>query len=222
MAKVDLSVYGIIDPAVTGREDITERVLAAAAGGMTLLQYRYKDADTATMVADGRMLRALHVTCPLLINDRVDVALAVGADGVHIGQSDMSPTDARRLLGPDAIIGLTIKTADDVANAPIDLIDYACIGGVFKTTSKNNPDPPVGLNGLRNLADKLRARGARFPIGAIAGITADNAGAVISAGVDGVAVISEIFVKPDVTAATRVLGAVVSEALKERVEGDLS
>ena len=153
---------------------------------------------------------------PLLINDRVDVALAVGADGVHVGQDDMAPADARALLGPDAIIGLTIKKPDHVTAAPVGLIDYACIGGVFQTLSKDNPDPPVGLAGLAELSAALRVRAPALPIGAIAGITADNAADVIGAGVEGVAVISDIFMADDVAGAARRLRQIVDDAKAER------
>ncbi len=212
MNPVDLSVYGIIDPAVTGRDDMPDRVKAALGSGLSLLQYRDKAGGTAEMIAAARTLKGVlsDSAVPLLINDRVDVALAAGAHGVHIGQSDMIPEDARRLLGPSAIIGLTIKTADDVDRAPLDLIDYACIGGVFVTSSKDNPSPPVGLDGLRLMAERLRARGARFPIGAIAGITANNAGSVMAAGADGVAVISALFAADDIATAARDLATAVA------------
>lgn len=221
MNPVDLSVYGIIDPAVTGRDDMPDRVKAALGSGLTLLQYRDKAGSTADMVAAARNLKAAMAghSVPLLINDRVDVALAAGADGVHIGQTDMTPQDARALLGPSAIIGLTIKSAADVDRAPIDLIDYACIGGVFVTTSKDNPSPPVGLDGLTHMADRLRARGARFPIGAIAGINADNAASVMQAGADGVAVISALFAADDISAAARDLATSVTHGRRGRLDG---
>ncbi len=92
---------------------------------------------------------------PLLINDRVDVALAAGADGVHVGQDDMAVADARRLLGPEAIIGLSIKTVAQAAAAPIDLLDYVGIGGVFATTSKDNTSAPIGPAGLARIAERV-------------------------------------------------------------------
>ncbi|MEM1045434.1 MAG: thiamine phosphate synthase [Pseudomonadota bacterium] len=222
MNPVDLSVYGIIDPAVTGRDDMPDRVKAALGDGLTLLQYRDKTGGTAEMIAAARRLKQVlsDSPVPLLINDRVDVAMAAGADGVHIGQTDMTPQDARNLLGPSATIGLTIKTAEDVDRAPLDLIDYACIGGVFVTSSKDNPSPPVGLDGLQAMAERLRARGARFPIGAIAGINAGNAGSVMAAGADGVAVISALFAADDIAAAARDLATAVASGRRNGVDTD--
>ena len=153
---------------------------------------------------------------PLLINDRVDVALAAGADGVHVGQDDMAVEDARRLLGPDALIGLSIKTVAQAEAAPVDLLDYVGIGGVFATTSKNNPDPPIGVEGLRRIVSVFRRRAPKLPLCAIAGIDASNAGSAVAAGVDGVAVISALSLASNPTDATRALLGIVDAALSER------
>jgi thiamine-phosphate pyrophosphorylase len=158
---------------------------------------------------------------PLLVNDRVDVALAAGADGVHVGQDDMAVADARRLLGDRAIIGLSVKSAAQASEAPVDLLDYVAIGGVFATTSKDNPDPPVGTDGLRAIAAAVHARAAKLPkaklpIAAIAGIDRRNAGDVIAAGADGVAVISALSMTADPTEAARDLRAIVDRALATR------
>ena len=128
----------------------------------------------------------------------------------------MAIEDARALLGPKAIVGLSIKTVDQALRAPIGHLDYACIGGVFATASKDNPDPPIGLAGLRSILAALRARAPDLPIGAIAGIDASNAAAVIEAGADGVAVISALSLKPDPRAAARELRAVVDSAIGKR------
>jgi thiamine-phosphate pyrophosphorylase len=149
---------------------------------------------------------------PLVVNDRLDVALAAGADGIHIGRDDMPAETARRLLGPDAIIGLTVKSEAD-ADAAIDApIDYACIGGVFETLSKKNPDAPVGLEGFRVLRARIRAAKPGLPVGAIAGIDAARAGEAVRAGASGVAVISAIFRAEDIAAAARELRAAVDDA----------
>ncbi len=166
--------------------------LLLAAGGIPSLTVAPE--EIASFTARSRALNeALTSTgLPLLVNDRVDVALAVGADGVHLGQDNMHPADARRLLGPRAIIGLTVKTtdqADELFRLPV---DYACIGGVFATVSKNNPAPPVGLDGLSHIAFRARLAGS-LPVGAIAGIDHGNAASVIAAGVGGVAMISALF-----------------------------
>jgi len=144
------------------------------------------------------------------------MAAAAGADGVHLGQDDMAVADARRLLGPQAVIGLSIKTLDQAAHAPIEHLDYVCIGGVFATASKDNPDPPIGLSGLRSIFANMRGRDADLPIGAIAGIDATNADAVIAAGADGIAVISALSLAGDPQTAARDLRAIVEAALAKR------
>ncbi|MGA9000173.1 MAG: thiamine phosphate synthase, partial [Pseudolabrys sp.] len=153
---------------------------------------------------------------PLLINDRVDVALAAEADGVHIGQDDMAPADARLLLGRRAIIGLSVKTVDQARAAPLDLLDYVAIGGIYGTTSKDNTATPIGVAGLRAIVQAVRAREPDYPICAIAGITAANAADVIAAGADGVAVISALSLAADPGKAAQDLRAIVDNALKQR------
>ena len=153
---------------------------------------------------------------PLLVNDRVDVALAAGADGVHVGQTDMAPEDARRLLGPKAIIGLSINTVALAEAAPIETLDYVGIGGVYATTSKDQKKPPIGVDGLARIVEVFRRRDPKFPSCAIAGINAANAGATIAAGADGVSVISALSLAPDPTAAANTMRAVVDDALTAR------
>ncbi|MET0867026.1 MAG: thiamine phosphate synthase, partial [Pseudorhodoplanes sp.] len=153
---------------------------------------------------------------PLLVNDRVDVALAAGADGVHVGWEDMPVADARRLLGREAIIGLSIKTAEQVAKAPLDLLDYVCIGGVFQTSSKDNREPPVRPEGFARLAALVRARSPNMPIGAIAGIDESNAASVMAAGADGIAVISALSGTTDPVGAAKRLRAIVDDGLRLR------
>jgi thiamine-phosphate diphosphorylase len=217
MKPVDLRLYGILDPELTRDRDPVDLVARAVAGGCTLIQYRDKHAEGRRMVTNARALKAAlsRTGIPLLINDRIDVALAAEADGVHLGNDDIHATDARRLLGPDAIIGLTVKTveqADDIAGLPV---NYGCIGGVFATLSKNNPAPPIGLDGLSCLALRARRSGTML-IGAIAGINETNAGAVIAAGADGVAVISALFMADDPEAEARKLRAAVDQVLAIR------
>jgi thiamine-phosphate pyrophosphorylase len=152
---------------------------------------------------------------PLVVNDRVDVALAAGADGVHLGADDMAVDTARRLLGRDAIIGLTVKTQADADRAGRAPVDYACIGGVFETLSKVNPDPPVGLQGLKALRDTIRRLNPVLPVGAIAGITLARVPEVIAAGADGVAVISALFRTTDIGGAVRDFRTRIDMASKE-------
>jgi thiamine-phosphate pyrophosphorylase len=191
---------------------------AAVAGGATIVQYRDKDAATRTMITRAREILAAVAGSgvPVIVNDRVDVALAASADGVHVGQDDMDPREARALLGPSAVIGQTLKSPPHVAAVPLDAVSYVCVGGVFATSSKVNPDAPVGLDGLAALVAAMKTRRADLPVGAIAGITADTAAAVIAAGAEGIAVVSEIFMADDPAAAARGLRARVDDALSSR------
>lgn len=214
---VDLRLYALLDPAVSGGRRLDE-LARLVAGASTLVQLRDKRGSTRAMVEEARALQQVlgAAEIPLIINDRVDVALAAEADGVHIGQDDISPADARLLLGRTSIIGLSIKSVQEAQAAPLDALDYVAIGGVFGTASKDNTQPPVGLAGLRRIADAIRARDSSMPICAIAGINASNAGDVIEAGADGIAVISALSQAPDPAQAARDLRAIVDRALEER------
>jgi thiamine-phosphate pyrophosphorylase len=215
---VDLRLYALIDPEHAGGHDIVELARLVARGGATFVQLRDKRSATRRMVEHARDIKASlkEFDVPLLINDRVDVALACGADGVHVGEEDMAVEDARRLLGREAIVGLSIKTAMEAEAAPLELLDYVGVGGVFATSSKENPAPPIGVAGLARIADIIRRRAARFPLCGIAGITLDNASHAIAAGADGVAVISALSLERDPQAAARKMRAVVDAALAQR------
>jgi thiamine-phosphate pyrophosphorylase len=215
---VDLRLYALIDPEHAGGHDIVELAWLVARGGATLVQLRDKRSATRRMVEHARDIKASlkEFEVPLLINDRVDVALACGADGVHVGQEDMAVEDARRLLGREAIVGLSIKTAMEAEAAPLELLDYVGVGGVFATASKENPAPPIGVAGLARIADIIRRRAPRFPLCGIAGITLGNASHAIAAGADGVAVISALSLERDPQAAARKMHAVVDAALAQR------
>ena len=213
----DVRLYALLDPAISG-ERLPELAQAVIEGGATLIQLRDKARETRHMLAEARVLKrvlALH-SVPLIVNDRVDVALAAGADGVHVGQEDMPVEDARRLMGTAAVIGLSIKTAEEARAAPLDLVDYVAIGGVYATTSKNNPQPPIGTNGLRNLVEVIRARVPAMPIAAIAGITEANAADVIAAGADGIAVIASLARAQDPRSAAKRLRGIVDGGLRAR------
>jgi thiamine-phosphate pyrophosphorylase len=214
---VDLRLYALIDPAVSGGRTLTD-LARRVAGSATLVQLRDKHGSTRTMVEEARALRAVLEpnNIPLLLNDRVDVALAAEADGVHIGQDDMAPNDARLLLGCGAIIGLSIKTVEQAKLAPLNLLDYVAIGGVYGTTSKDNTAAPIGIDGLRTIAGAIRARAPHYPICAIAGINSGNAADVIAAGADGVAVISALSLAPDPAVAAQNLRALVDSGLAQR------
>ena len=213
---IDLRLNAIVDPERANGRSLAELTRLVVAGGATLIQLRDKHGSTRRMIEEARAVHAVlaGTGVPLVINDRVDVALAAGADGVHVGQDDMAAADARRLLGPTAIIGLSIKSVALANAAPLEAIDYAGIGGVYATTSKDNPDPPIGVAGLRDVIAALRARRQDFPVCGIAGIDATNAAGVIEAGAGGVAVISALSINPDPQAAARALRAVVDSALR--------
>lgn len=214
----DVRIYALVDPERANGRNLAEIASLVAQGGATLVQLRDKRSDTRPMVECARAIKAalapFHV--PLVINDRVDVALASEADGVHVGQDDMAVEDARRLLGREAIIGLSIKTVVQAEAAPIDLLDYVGIGGVFATSSKDNPAPPIGPAGLARIAGVLRRRAPQLPLCGIAGIDATNAADVIAAGADGIAVISALSLHHDPQAAARDLRAIVDAALARR------
>jgi thiamine-phosphate pyrophosphorylase len=218
MKPIDLRLYALIDPEHAGPHDIVELAELLAEGGATCVQLRDKRGATRRMVDRARRIKSLlePFKVPLLINDRVDVALASGADGVHVGQDDMAVEDARRLLGSEAIIGLSIRTAAQAAAAPLDMLDYVGVGGVFATSSKETSTPPIGVAGLSGIADIVRGRIPQFPLCGIAGITVGNAQRVIAAGADGVAVISALSLAADPRCAARRMRAVVDAALGQR------
>jgi thiamine-phosphate pyrophosphorylase len=213
---VDLRLYALLDPAQRGGRGIAE-LAALIAAGATLVQLRDKHGTTRAMIEHARAIKcALPEDVPLLINDRVDVALAAEADGVHVGWDDMEAAEARLLLGKRAIIGLSLKTVAQAHAAPFDRLDYVAIGGVFVTHSKDNPGRPVGLDGFKEILAAVRARAPTMPVVAIAGIDAGNAAGVIAAGADGVAVISALSLAADPAAAVRDLRGIVDRALAKR------
>ncbi len=216
--RVDLRLYGILDPARAGRRPLPELARAAARGGVTLLQLRIKGEETRAMVETARAVRAAleGTDVPLVVNDRVDVAFAAGADGVHLGRDDLDPGLAHDLLGPEAILGVTVHHGHEARALPAGLATYAGLGPVFPTASKDPGDPPLGPEGLARLIGEVRAVHPDLPICGIAGIDAANAGSVIAAGADGVAVIGAVFAAEDVEAAARRLRAAVDAALAER------
>jgi thiamine-phosphate pyrophosphorylase len=217
LEQLDLRLYAIVDPENTGGHDLIDLARAVASGGATLVQLRDKVSDTARMIETARALKAALAPfgVPLIVNDRVDVAFAAQADGVHVGQEDMAVEEARRQLGPGPFIGLSVRTVEQAAAAPLALLDYVGIGGVYATTSKVSGRSPIGLDGLRRVVQAFRHRIGNFPACGIAGITAANSEAVIAAGADGVCVISALSHRRDPEAAARELRAVVDAALKK-------
>jgi thiamine-phosphate pyrophosphorylase len=220
--KIDLRLNAIVDPERSGGHDLAELARLCAEGGATLVQLRDKVSETRAMVDEARAIKEALApfSVPFVVNDRVDVALAAGADGVHLGQDDMKVEDARRLLGSGAIIGLSVKNVSEAEAAPVALIDYVGSGGVYATLSKQQKNAPIGPEGLARIIAVLHGRAQKeqkeLPVCGIAGIDASNAAPVIAAGADGVAVISALSLASDPTAAARTLRQVVDAMLAKR------
>lgn len=193
-------LYPILVPSRIGSgtlAEICEFALELVAGGATLLQLREKQASAKEFLRLTRELRrVLPADVRLILNDRADLALASGADGVHIGQDDIPPEAGRQIIGPDGILGISTHNPSQIAAAARTSADYVAIGPVFATHSKDNPDPLVGLEGVR----QARALTEK-PLVAIGGITVKNCQSVIEAGAQSVAVISELLHDPRKTTA---------------------
>ena len=186
-------LYAILDTrCFPDNQGLISAADALIAAGVTLLQYRNKSGNIRQMLEQSQKLRQqLGPSVKLIMNDRADLALAAGFDGVHVGQEDLSPEAARRIIGGQLWLGVSTHNPTQVEEADCTSADYLAIGPVFATTSKLNPDPVVGLDGIR----KARVL-TRKPLVAIGGITRANCRAVIEAGADAVAVISDLLTDP--------------------------
>jgi thiamine-phosphate pyrophosphorylase len=189
MSTIDYSLYLVTDRGLSRGRSNVEIVREAVAGGVTCVQLREKTCGTREFIEEARALLALlrPLGVPLIINDRVDVALAVGADGVHLGQQDMPIAEARRLGPPAWIIGVSAESLDDAIRAEREGADVIGVSPVFATPTKTDTAPPLGLEGLR----AIRAA-VKVPLVGIGGIQLGNVRDVIRAGADGVAVVSAI------------------------------
>jgi thiamine-phosphate pyrophosphorylase len=208
-------LYAILDPASLPSSELLSFAEELVAGGCTLLQYRNKSGNARVMLEQARELRKLfggksqiphpvakgatrvgqpqlsHDSIRLIMNDRADLCLAADFDGVHVGQEDLSPEAVRKIIGSERWMGVSTHNAEQLSEADLTSADYLAIGPVFATSSKDRPDPVVGLEGVR------RARAlTRKPLVAIGGITRANAASVIDAGADSVAVISDLLREP--------------------------
>jgi thiamine-phosphate pyrophosphorylase len=203
----DLRLHLVTDAMLCGERDLLYVVDAAVRGGATCVQLREKKLSTRLFVERARALkmRLAPLNVPLIINDRLDVALVIEADGLHIGQDDLSAEDARRWL-PNGIIGLSIESTGQLGDAMDAPVDYFGVSPVFATSSKSDAAPPLGLEGLR----ALRAMTHRPLIG-IGGIGPDNVSQVRAAGADGVAVISAVLSASDPAQAARLLRTALSD-----------
>lgn len=187
--KDSLKLYLVTDRELALGRSLGEVVSEAVKGGVTIVQLREKDTSTGEFIEIAFRLKNIlePYNVPLIINDRVDVALAVDADGLHIGQSDMPYNIARKLLGPDKIIGLSVENMDDLLRANKLDVDYVGISPVYGTPTKTDTAEPFGLEGLRKAVEL-----SVHPTVAIGGMNADTIADVIEAGADGVAVVSAI------------------------------
>ncbi|SJZ41610.1 thiamine-phosphate pyrophosphorylase [Trichlorobacter thiogenes] len=179
----------VTDRSLSQGRSLVEVVAEAVAGGVTCVQLREKTCSTRQFLDEALALKALlqPLRVSLIINDRVDIAMAVGADGVHLGQSDMPISHARHLLGPDCLIGISAESVQDALAAEQQGADYIGISPVFSTPTKTDTAPALGLNGIRQIRELVR-----IPLVGIGGINLTNARQVIAAGADGVAVVSAI------------------------------
>jgi thiamine-phosphate pyrophosphorylase len=186
-------LYPILDPACFASAGaLLKAAEELAAADCTLLQYRNKSGDARQMLDQARELRArLGASVKLIMNDRADLCLAAGFDGLHVGQDDLTPDSARRIIGPDRWLGISSHNPEQLAEADKTSANYLAIGPIFATGSKLNPDPVVGLAGVRRARELTRK-----PLVAIGGITRGNCRSVIDAGADSVAVISDLIRDP--------------------------
>ncbi len=206
---MDWTLYMVTDSKLARGRSHLEVAQAAIRGGATVIQLRDKEATTRQLVETGRLLRDLtrEKGVTFIVNDRVDVALAVEADGVHLGVDDMPVSIARRLMGPEAIIGFSPETVEQARQAEAEGADYLGVGAVFGTGTKPDAGPPIGVEGLREMVQAVS-----IPVVAIGGVTADNAASCIRAGAAGVAVVSAVVAAEDVEAAARQLREQIEKA----------
>ena len=199
----------VTDRGLSRGRTLDEIVGAAARGGATMVQLREKTLETRDFLAAALALKGFlaPLSIKLVINDRLDIALACDADGLHVGQSDMPVEEARRWLGPDRIIGLSITDAQQLARADAAQADYLGVGPIYTQMTKADASPPMGLGGL-SLCRRLTAK----PLMAIGGLTPDNSKPVIQAGAQGLAVVSAIVAADDPEAATRAFARLWGQA----------
>jgi len=201
-------LYAIVQSSAhESTDDLVAYAEELVAGGCTLLQYRNKSGDARVMLEQARELRGHLGSHPcvaknaalrwathslrLIMNDRADLCLGAEFDGVHVGQDDLSPKSVRKIVGPDRWLGVSTHNPEQLRQADLTSADYLAIGPVFSTSSKEKPDPVVGLEGVRRARELTRK-----PLVAIGGITRGNAASVIEAGADSVAVISDLLREP--------------------------
>ena len=209
---IDYSLYLVTDRALAGGRSLLEIVKAAVRGGVTCVQLREKECSTlefiqlALTIKDHLKARGV----PLIINDRLDVAQAVKADGVHLGQSDMPLKMAKKILGDSMIIGISAESLEDAIEAEKGRADYLGVSPIYATPTKTDTAPPLGLEGLRKIKTRVK-----IPLVGIGGLNKENSADVIRNGGNGVAVVSAIMATDDPEAAARDLRQVIERARKE-------
>ena len=211
LTKESLLLYAITDRSWLGGRTLYSQVEETLEGGATFLQLREKNLDEEHFLEEAKELQALcrRYGVPFIVNDNVDVALAMGADGIHVGQSDMEAGDVRKLLGPDRILGVSAQTVEQALLAQKRGADYLGVGAVFPTGSKDDADD-VSYDTLRAICEAVS-----IPVVAIGGISQSNVMQLRGSGICGIAVISAIFAQKDIKAATKKL----KEITKEMVAG---
>lgn len=207
-----LDVYFVTDRELSKGRPIEDIVAAAAKGGATIIQLREKECSTREFIDIGKRVKEILTPydIPLIINDRLDVALAIDADGIHVGQSDMPYEIARHYLGPDKIIGLSVESIEDAREAENMDVDYLGVSPIFFTPTKTDLKRELGLDGLQKIASF-----SRHPLVGIGGLNVSNAADVIKHGGDGVAVVSAICSADNPETATRHLVDIVRSAKGE-------
>jgi len=209
LQNIDFSLYLVTDRGLARGRTTLEIVKTAVCGGTTIVQLREKDCSTRNFIEQAltvkKFLKARGV--PLLINDRVDVAQAIAADGVHLGQTDMPLEIAKKILGDSMIIGISAESLEDAIEAERGGADYLGISPIYATPTKTDTASPLGLKGLREIRNAVK-----LPLVGIGGLNKDNAAEVIRHGADGVAVVSAIVAADDPAAAAEELKQVIKEA----------
>jgi thiamine-phosphate pyrophosphorylase len=209
-----LKVYLVTDRDLSGLRSLADIVEEAIAGGVTAVQLREKELGARRFLEEAREFKELLLgtEIPLFINDRVDVAMAIGADGIHVGQDDLPADQTRRLVGPEVLVGVSVATPEEARQAITDGADYLSVSPVFLTPTKPDADHAVGLQGVT----RIRHAAEEVPVLAIGGIDSTNARSVVEAGADGVAVVSAIVAADDPERAARALRFEVEAGYRQR------
>lgn len=210
-SQIDYSLYLVTDRALSRGRRTFEIVKAAVQGGVTCVQLREKDCNTREFIDQALAVKDFLKTSgiPLVINDRLDVAQAVGADGIHLGQSDMPFSMAKAIVGNSMFIGISAESVDDAIQAEKEGADYIGVSPIYKTPTKTDTAPPIGLTGLREIR-----KAVNIPLVGIGGLNVSNVYDVIKNGGDGVAIVSAIVSADDPEESSRALKSIIDRAKK--------